>query len=165
MKRTVGLLLTILVLLALAGCGDMSDEAYATLETQREDVLSWGRELSKTASAVLESEPEIANESYDGVEHSGVTYDFVSFRYQLQANFDTTHADPLGALAEEFSAYDAIVVGDTLKLTKGDFVAYFSLPLNAKSPVAFEAVGPTIKIKQEDLRDRGWIIGESVDLG
>jgi hypothetical protein len=162
--RVLGFVAAMLMLSTLAGCGDMSDESYKTLEEQRADVLLWGRELSRTAASVLESSPENARESYDGVDKSGLTNKFVSFRVQLQASFNTTHADPLPALAQEMSEYSPTVEGNVLKLVDGEFNAVFRVPIRAKDRVAFEVVGPSVEIKQDDLSNRGWIIGESVDL-
>lgn len=143
----------------------MSDESYKTLEEQRADVLVWGRELSTTAASVLEARPENARDSYDGVDKSGLTNKFVSFRVQLQASFNTAHPDPLAALAQELPEYSPTVEGNALQLENGELDAIFRLPSRAKDRVAFEVVGPSVEIKQDDLSERGWVIGEPVDLG
>jgi hypothetical protein len=149
----------------MAGCGGVSDKTYTALEKQREEVLVWARELAPVATTTLGAPPENASESYDGVSRSGLSDDFTSFKYDVQADFVTEIQDPLNALSGQLGEYDPTVAGNTLRLTNGDLKATFQTYPKGPSKVGFLVEGTPIEIDYKDIRDwEGFVIGEPVDL-
>lgn len=165
--RTLTTVVVVLTMMMLTeGCGGVSDKTYTALEKQRDDVLAWARELAPVATTALGAPPENASESYDGVARSGLSDDFTSFKYDVQADFVTEVQDPLRALSGQFGEYDPTVTGNTLHLTNGDLTATFQTYPKGPGKVGFLVEGTPIEIDYQDIRDwEGFVIGEPVDLG
>ncbi|MFE7225943.1 hypothetical protein ACFU7D_14225 [Nocardioides sp. NPDC057577] len=154
-----------LTILLAGGCGGVSDKTYAELEQQREDVLTWARELSAVASTTLATSPKDATEAYDGVDQKGFSDKYESYKYNVQADFATEQQDPLDALRDELEEFSPTFSGNSLRLSHGDLTAHFQTYPKAPGAVGLVVEGPPIEIDQEDMSDwDGFVVGEPVDL-
>lgn len=163
--RALAAVMATLTILLTGGCGGVSDKTYAELEQQRDDVLTWARELSAVASTTLATSPQDATEAYDGVDQKGFSDKYKSYRYDVQADFDTEQQDPLHALRDELEEFSPTFSGNSLRLSHGDLTAHFQTYPNAPGAVGLVVQGPPIEIDQEDMSDwDGFVVGEPVDL-
>lgn len=162
--RMLRVLVAVLTILLAGGCGGVSDETYAELEQQRDAVLTWARELSKIASTTPAS-PEDARESYDGVDRSGLSDQFTSYKYGTQAMFITDWQDPLDALSDDLGTYGPTASETALRLSNGDMTATFQTYPEGPGKVGLFVEGTPVEIDDEEIRDwAGYVIGEPVDL-
>ncbi len=154
-----------LTILLAGGCGGVSETTYAELEQQRDDVLTWARELSAVASTTLATSPEDATEAYDGVDQKGFSDTYKSYKYNVQADFATEQQDPLDALRDELEEFSPTFSGNSLRLSHGDLTAHFQTYPKAPGAVGLVVEGPPIEIDQEEMSDwDGFVVGEPVDL-
>jgi hypothetical protein len=152
--------------LVTAGCRETTDDGLDALERQRADVLTWSQELSAAVSTVLESSAEDASGAYDGVDQSGLSDRYESYRYDIQASFRTTHPDPISALEQAFAQYQPTTEANgSLHLSHGELTAVFRVPPANPGTVAFRSEGPAVKVSQDEMEsweDR--VTNEPVDL-
>lgn len=158
--------LTAIALLLTGGCGEASDDGLNALRQQRADVIKWSQELSAAVSTVLESSAEDASGAYDGVDQSGLSDEYESYRYDIQASFHTTHPDPISALEQAFAQYQPTTEANgSLHLSHGELTAVFRVPRAAPGTVAFRSEGPAVKVSQDEMEN--WedrVTNEPVDL-
>lgn len=163
--RTLVAMVAALTILVAGGCGGVNDETYTKLERQRDDVLAWARDLSSVAATTLDASPEDATESYDGVARSGLSDQFKSYKYDVQARFVTEQPDPLAALSDDLASYDPTLTSNALRLSHGDLTAFFQIYPKGPGKVGMFVEGPAIEIDHDQIRDwDGYVIGEPVDL-
>lgn len=142
------------------------DDGIAKLASQRSDVQQWARELADQAATALNSQPEDATGSFNGVSKEGLSYDYATYRYVLDTDFSHLSKDPIGALAEEFEAEKPTISEGSLTLRTGKLSASFWTAPGGQDVVSLEAAGPAVKADHDKLRDwDGYVIDESVDLG
>jgi hypothetical protein len=166
-RRLLTLVAATLILTLIGGCGDMDgDGGIAKLTSQRNDVQQWARELAARAATALDSPPEDATGSFDGVDKKGPSYDYATYHYVLDADFSHLRKDPIGALAEEFETEESTTSEGSLKLKKGKLSATFWMAPSGQDIVSLEVTGPAVKADHDKLRDwEGYVIDEEVDLG
>lgn len=159
-------MLVALTMLIAGGCGVASDRTYIKLEQQREDVLTWARELSAVAAITLATSPEDAAEAYEGVDLAGFSDKYASYKYNVQADFTTEQEDPLTALSPDLGPYDpTLTTSNALRLMHGDLTAYFRTYPKGPGKVGLFVEGVPIEISQEEMYDwEGYVNGEPVDL-
>jgi len=163
--RTPAVMVAALTILIAGGCGEVSDSTYTQLEKQRDDVLTWARDLSSVAATTLAASPENATEGYDGVDRSGLSDQFTSYRYDVQADFVTEQEDPLTALSDDLAEYDPTITGNALRLSHGDLTAIFQTYPKGPGQVGMFVEGAPVEIDHDQIRDwKGYVVGEPIDL-
>lgn len=163
--RIPAVMVAALTILIAGGCGGVSDSTHTKLEQQRDEVLTWARDLSSVAATTLAASPEDATEAYDGVDRSGLSDQFTSYKYDVQAAFVTEQEDPLAALSDDLAEYDPAVTGNALRLSHGDLTATFQTYPKGPGKVGMFVEGTPVEIDQDQIRDwEGYVIGEPVDL-
>jgi len=163
--RAAAVMMAALTILLAGGCGGVSDSTYTTLEQQRDEVLTWARDLSSVAATTLAASPEDATEGYDGVDRSGLSDQFTSYKYDVQAEFVTEQEDPLTALSDDLAEYDPTISGNALRLSHGDLTATFQTYPKGPGKVGMFVEGAPVEIDHDQIRDwEGYVVGEPVDL-
>lgn len=156
--------MTLIILVALVGCGDGGDPLEAEqstrrLEQQRLDVRSTTSELVRSAAETLAGESAGASGQFRGCESSGPET-FENFRYRATGRIDAgsgTHRPYLDALTPvlQDAGFEASEMGErpggrTLTATREGIEASFSELPGQGDYVLVTVSGPCVDVPKSD---------------